>query len=89
VRFRVESEVWHDQTPRKFRRDEREEMVGVRRDVPYTIIVSTTGGMSSLLTPLGIYGCPTHGRDIVVVRTTRRMIEVWRQYGLKTKIIYI
>ena len=42
VRFRVESEVWHDKTPRRSRRDdEREdELVGVRKEVPYTIIVS-------------------------------------------------
>jgi len=48
VRFRVESEVWHDQTPRKFRRDdEREdELVGVQKDAPYTII----GSMASQYT---------------------------------------
>jgi hypothetical protein len=42
VRFRVESEVWQDQTPRKFRRDEErpDELVGIRKDAPYTIIVS-------------------------------------------------
>jgi hypothetical protein len=42
VRFRVESEVWHDQTPRKFRRDDErvDEVVGVRKDAPYTIVVS-------------------------------------------------
>jgi len=42
VRFRVESEVWHDQTPRKFRRDDErvDDVVGVRKDVPYTIIGS-------------------------------------------------
>jgi hypothetical protein len=43
VRFRVESEVWHDQTPRRFRRDDEDEVVGVRREVPYTVIVSTAG----------------------------------------------
>jgi hypothetical protein len=45
VRFRVESEVWHDQTPRKFRRDDErvDDVVGVRKDVPYTIIVSRRG----------------------------------------------
>ena len=62
--------MWHDQTPRRFRRDdEREDVVGVRREVPYTIIVSTTDGKSSLLTPhLGIHGRSTHGPNRVVVR---------------------